>query len=238
MEKIKTLTFKEFLTYFKLPIAYIFIVIFLTTLNWFFFQDFFLRGQINIKPYFDLFPLMFLIFIPALSMRLFSEEKSQKTEEVLLTLPISDWQVVLGKFLGSLLFLIFSLSLSFPVCLTLFSLGKFDYGILISGYLGTIFLGGFYLSLGMFISSFSKGQIVSYIVSLVFLFFFFILGSEFVLLSSPKFLRPIFQFLGVTFHFSNFTRGIIDSRDIIYFLTFITFFLILSKKRLESRLWQ
>lgn len=238
MEKIKTLILKEFLTYFKLPIAYIFIVIFLTTSNWFFFQDFFLRGQINIKPYFDLFPLMFLIFIPALSMRLFSEEKSQKTEEVLLTLPLSDWQVVLGKFFGSVLFLVFSLFLSFPLCLTLFFLGRFDYGVLISGYLGAILLGSFYLSLGMFISSFSKGQIISYILSLVSFFTFFILASEFVLLSSPKILRPTFQFLGITFHFSNFSRGVIDSRDVIYFLTFIIFFLILSKKRLESRLWK
>lgn len=238
MKNLKAIISREFITYFKLPIAYIFLLVFLTITNWLFFQDFFLRGEVNPRLYFDLFPLMFLVLTPALSMRLWTEEKSQKTEEVLLTLPISDWEVVLGKFLGSLFFLLLCLFFSSTVPLTLSFLGKIDYGVLISGYLGLAFLGSFYLSLGLFISSLTRNQIIAFIITIAVSFFFYIIGSEIILLTAPKFIKPILQFLGIISHFSNFARGLIDSRDIIYFLTFIFFFLFLNKKIIESRLWK
>lgn len=238
MKNIKAIISKELNAYFKLPIAYIFIVVFLTVTNWLFFQDFFLRGEINLRLYFDFFPLMFLLLTPAISMRLWAEEKSQKTEEVLLTLPVSDWEIVLGKFFGSLLFLIICLVFSLTVPLTLSFLGKIDSGILITGYLGTILLGSFYLSLGLFISSLTKNQIISFIISLSVSFLFYIVGSEMILLTAPKFLKPIFQYLGVIVHFSNFSRGVIDTRDLVYFFSFIFFFLLLNKKNIESRLWK
>lgn len=238
MRNLKALIFKEFFTYFKLPIAYIFITIFLFVTNWLFFQDFFLRGEINIRPYFDLLPLMLLLLTPAISMRLWSEEKSQKTEEVLLTLPISDWEVVLGKFFGSVLFLIFCLIFSLTVPITLFFLGRFDYGTLLTGYIGLILLASLYLSLGLFISTLGSSQIVAFIGTLTACFFFFIISSEFILMTSPKFLVPIFQFLGTGFHFANFSRGLIDTRDITYFLSLIFFFLLLTKNSIEKRLWK
>lgn len=238
MKNLKAIISREFITYFKLPIAYIFLIVFLVITNWLFFQDFFLRGEVNLRLYFDLFPLIFLVLTPALSMRLWAEEKSQKTEEVLLTLPISDWEVVLGKFLGSLFFLLLCLFFSLTVPLTLSFLGKIDYGVLVSGYLGLFFLGSFYLSLGLFISSLTRNQIVAFIITLAVSFFFYIIGSEIILLTAPKFIKPILQFLGIISHFSNFSRGLIDSRDIIYFLTFVFFFLFLNKKIIESRLWK
>lgn len=238
MKNIKALTIKEFVAYFKLPIAYVFIVIFLMILNWLFFQDFFLRGEVNIRSYFELLPLMFLLLTPAISMRLWAEEKSQKTEELLLTLPISDWEAVLGKFFGSLLFLLICLIFSLTVPLSLSFLGRLDLGLLLSGYFGAVLLGGFYLSIGLFISSLSKNQIIAFMVTLAVCFFFYIIGTAFVLETSPKILTSTLQFLGVTVHFANFARGVVGSQDLIYFLTLTFYFLFLNKEKIESRLWK
>jgi len=216
--------------YFNSPIAYIFIAVFLIVSNWMFFNTFFLQGQASMRNYFILLPWIFLFLNPAITMRLWSEEKRSGTIEFLLTLPITDWQAVLGKFLGSLAFLTISLLFTLTIPITIMSLGNVDLGPIIGGYLGSILMGAVYLSLGGFISSLTKNQIIAFIGAVVIAFIFFILGTDFVVMTAPQFSQPILKFLGLSSHFDNIARGIIDTKDIIYYISFIWLFLWLNKE--------
>lgn len=229
---------KELLSYFNSPIAYIFIGVFLIVGNWLFFKNFFLYGQNIMRSYFDLLPWIFLFFAPALTMRLWAEEKKSGTIEFLLTLPITNWQVVMAKFFSALVFLFITLILSISIPVTLSTLGNVDYGPIFGGYLGAILLGGAYLSLGMFISSMTKNQIIAFIVALASCFIVYIIGADFVLVSAPQFLVPFMKFLGLGSHFYNISKGIIDSKDIIYYFSFIFLFLFLNTKVIEGRKWK
>ena len=164
---IYTLFKKELMAYFNSPVAYIFIGVFLVVGNWLFFKNFFLIGEASLRSYFEFLPWIFLFMSPAITMRLWSEEKKSGTIEFLLTLPVTDWQVVWGKFLGALTFLVISLALTFTLPITVASLGNVDWGPIIGSYLGSLFLGGAYLALGLFISSLTKNQIIKiYILSM------------------------------------------------------------------------
>ena len=229
---------KELMSYFNSPIAYIFIGVFLIVGNWLFFNSFFLIGQVNMRGYFDLLPWIFLFLSPAITMRLWAEEKRSGTIEFLLTLPITDWQVVLSKFFGALVFMFISLLLSISLPITLMFLGNVDLGPIIGGYLGALLLGGSYLALGLFISSLTKNQIIAFILSLSFSFIVFIIGADFVLMKVPGFLAPIMRFFGLGSHFYNIAKGVIDSKDIIYYCSFIFLFLWLNVRTIESRGWK
>lgn len=229
---------KELMGYFNSPIAYIFIGVFLVIGNWLFFKNFFLIGQANLRPYFDLLPWIFLFLSPAITMRLWAEEKKSGTIEFLLTLPVTDWQVVLAKFFGALSFLLISLSLSVSLPITVASLGNVDWGPVIGGYIGALFLGGAYLALGLFISSLTKNQIIAFVLGLVACFAAFVIGADFVLIGTPGFLVPVMKFLGLGSHFYNIAKGVIDSKDIIYYISFIFIFLWLNARTIESRGWK
>ncbi len=229
---------KELMSYFNSPIAYIFIGVFLVVGNWLFFKNFFLFGQANLRPYFDLLPWIFLFMSPAVTMRLWAEEKKSGTIEFLLTLPVTDWQVVIAKFLGALTFMAIALALTFTLPLTVSGLGNIDWGPVIGGYIGSIFLAGAYLSLGLFISSLTKNQIIAFILAMMASFVAFMIGADFVLFGAPQFLVPIMEFLGLGSHFYNISKGIIDSRDIIYYSSFIFLFLWLNVRVIESRGWK
>lgn len=229
---------KELMGYFNSPIAYIFISVFLVVGNWLFFKNFFLIGQASMRGYFDLLPWIFLFLSPALTMRLWAEEKKSGTIEFLLTLPVTDWQVVLAKFLSSLAFMFIALLMTFSLPLTLMMLGNADMGPIIGGYLGALFLGGAYLSLGLFISSLTRNQIIAFVMGLVACFGAFIVGADFVLVGAPQFLAPIMKFLGLGSHFYNIAKGVIDTKDIIYYLSFIFIFLWLNARVIESRGWK
>lgn len=229
---------KELMAYFNSPIAYIFIGVFLVVGNWLFFKNFFLIGQANMRPYFDLLPWIFLFLSPAITMRLWAEEKRAGTIEFLLTLPVTDWQVVLAKFFGSLAFISISLILTVSLPITVASLGNVDLGPVIGGYIGALFLGGAYLALGLFISGLTKNQIIAFVLGLVACFAAFIIGADFVLYGAPAFLAPIMKFLGLGSHFYNIAKGVIDSKDIIYYLSFIFIFLWLNARTIESRGWK
>lgn len=232
---IYTLFRKELMGYFNSPIAYIFISVFLVIGNWLFFNYFFLIGQTSMRSYFSILPWIFLFLSPAITMRLWSEEKKSGTIEFLLTLPITDWQVVLSKFLGSLAFLFIALFLTLTLPITLIILGDVDAGSVIGSYLGALFLGGSYLSLGLFISSLTKNQIVAFVLGLLSCFFVFIIGTDFVLNNVSGVLVPIFQFIGLGSHFGSIARGVIDSKDIIYYGSFIFLWLFLNVKVLNRR---
>lgn len=238
MKNILTIFKKELAAYFNSPIAYIFIAVFLVVANWLFFQNFFIIGQASMRTYFSILPWVFLFLAPAITMRVWAEEKKSGTMELLMTLPVKDWEVVVAKFLSSLAFLTIVLLLSLTIPITISRLGNLDWGTIIGGYLGAILMGGAYLSLGLFISSLTKNQIIAFLIGLVSCFGVFIIGSEFVLQKLGPSIASLFQFIGVGSHFDNIGKGIIDSRDLIYYLSFIFIFLYLNAKSIESRNWR
>lgn len=203
--------------------------------NWLFFTDFFLVGEAEMRSYFQLLPWLFLFLAPAVAMRLWAEEKKSGTIEFLLTLPITDWQAVLGKFLGALAFLFVALLLSVTLPITVSLLGDMDPGPVIGGYLGSLFLGGSYLSIGLFVSSLTKNQIVAFVGGAALCFVFFIVGTNIVLAGISSSMAPAMQFLGLGYHFDDIAKGVIDSRDIVFYVSFIFFFLWLNVKVLERR---
>ncbi|MDD4900683.1 MAG: ABC transporter permease subunit [Patescibacteria group bacterium] len=229
---------KELMSYFNSPIAYVFIGVFLIVGNWLFFSSFFLIGQASMRSYFSLLPWIFLFLSPAITMRLWAEEKKSGTIEFLLTLPITDWQAVLAKFFSALAFLFISLLLSATIPLSVAWFGNMDNGPVIGGYLGALFLGGSYLALGLFISSLTKNQIIAFILGLAACFAIFIVGADFVLAGAPALLAPVMKFIGLGSHFNNIAKGVIDTKDVIYYLTFIFLFLWLNVRVIERRAWK
>lgn len=229
---------KELMSYFNSPIAYVFIAVFLIVGNWMFFNSFFLVGQASMRNYFTLLPWLFLFLAPAITMRGWAEEKKSGTIEFLLTLPITDWQAVLAKFFSALFFVMVTLALTLSLPLTIGRLGNMDLGPVIGSYLGAIFLAGAYLSLGLFISSLTKNQIIAFVLGLVSCFIFFMVGMDFVLQGAPAFAAPVMKFLGLGSHFYNVARGVLDTKDLIYYLSFIFFFLWLNARVIESRDWK
>lgn len=229
---------KELNIYFNTSIAYIFLTLFLIVGNWLFWQNFYLFNQATMRSYFSLLPWIFLLIIPAITMRIWSEEKKSGTIELLLTLPIKDIEIVLGKFLSGMIFIAIALTLTLASPIAIASMGNLDWGPVLGGYLGALFLGGAYLSLGLFISSINKNQITSFIVSLTVCFLFMIVGADFVLIGVPQFLVSFMKLSSVTYHFNSISRGVIDFRDIFYYLSFIYIFLLLNINALKSRHWK
>lgn len=238
MNHIIAIIKKELKNYFNSPLAYIFISIFLVILGWLFFRSFFLQGQANMRFYFNLIPWVYLFLIPAITMRLWAEEKKLNTAEILFTWPIKDYEAVVGKFLASLFFLIITLILSLSIPITISYLGNLDWGIVIASYIGAIFLGAAFLAIGLFISSLTDNQIIAFILSVALSFVIFIIGESLVLYAIPNFFVNLFQFLGAGYHFNSISRGVLDSRDVIYYLSIIGIFLYLNTRQIESRKWK
>lgn len=238
MRNTTNIFLKEFKAYFNSPIAYIFIISFLVFTNWLFFKGFFLVDQANMRTFFGLLPWIFLLLAPAITMRSWAEEKKLGTLELLMTLPVKDHEVVLGKFFSSFIFLVLTLSLTFPLPLTVMLLGNPDMGPIWGGYLGSFLMGGTFLSIGLFISSLTENQIIAFILAAFLSFSMLIVGEDLVLINIPHTLAPIFAYLGLGAHFENINRGVIDSRDIVYYVSMTGFFLFLNYLSVESRKWQ
>jgi ABC-2 type transport system permease protein len=238
MKNIANIFWKEFRSYFSSPIAYIFIISFLGVTNWLYFRTFFLANQSSLRPFFSLLPWVFLFLAPAITMRSWAEEKKLGTIEILMTLPIKEYEVVIAKFLSTFVFLIVTLFLTFPLPLTVMVLGNPDPGPIWGGYVGAFLLGGAYLAIGLFSSSLTENQIVAFIVSIMLCFALLIVGEDFVLINAPSVLVPVFSYLGLGAHFQSMGRGVIDSRDIMYYLSVIGFFLFLNQISIESRKWK
>jgi len=229
---------KEFKSYFSSPIAYIFITVFLVLSSWLFLRGFFIFGQANMRNFFGLLPWIFLFFVPAVTMRLWAEEKKLGTMEILMTLPVRDHEVVLGKFFASFGFLMLTIALSFPLVITVAFLGDPDGGPIIGSYLGVLLMGGAYLAIGIFVSSLTENQIIAFIISIVLIFGLIIIGQDIVLFAVPGFLVPILSYISLEVHFDSITRGVIDSRDLIYYFSVIGFFLYLNVRKLETGKWK
>lgn len=238
MRDTATIFTKEFRGYFSSPIAYIFITVFLVLANWLFFRVFFLMEQASVRPLFTVMPWMFLFFVPAITMRLWAEEKKLGTMELLMTLPVKDHAVVLGKFLAALVFLGLTVLLTLPLVLTVGALGDLDTGPVVGGYLGALLMGAAYLAIGLFASSLTENQIVAFIVGVVLIFGLLVIGEDLVIVAAPAALAPLLSYLGLGTHFESIGRGVIDSRDVLYYLSVIFFFVFLNVRSIESRKWK
>jgi len=237
MRNITAVFQKELRSYFNSPIAYIVIVLFVGFSGWLFFRSFFMSNQASMRLYFTMLPWLFMIFAPLITMRLWAEEKKLNTLELLMTMPLKDWEAVLGKFFASLFLLVVMLLLSLPLALSVSALGNMDWGPVIGGYLGAFLMGAAYLSIGLFVSSVTQNQIVAAVTGFFICFGMWIVGESIVVFMAPASLAGVLEFLGLGSHFDSIGRGVIDSRDIIYYLTVIGFFLFLNVKGVESRKW-
>ena len=229
---------KELASYFNSPIAYIVLCVFLVSINWLFFKPFFLLGEASLRNFFTILPWLFLLLIPALTMRLWAEEKKSGTIELLLTMPISNWQLVLAKFISSFLFLCLCLILTFNLPFTVSRLGVLDMGPVIGGYIGAAMLGGTFLSFGLFVSSLTKNQIIAFICALAGIFLIYVSGSSFVLSGLPDAVAKVLLQLGAAERFAAATKGVLDTKDFVYYISLISFFLWLNTKVLETAKWK
>ena len=238
MNNVGIIVRKEFRSYFDSPVAYIYITFFLVLSSWLFLRGFFLVNQATMRGWFGILPWLLLFFIPAVTMRLWAEEKKLGTLELLMTLPVRDHEVVLGKYLASFLFLLVTLLLSFSIPALLTFLGGPDPGPIWGGYVGAVLLGASFLAVGLFVSGLTENQIIAFIIGVTLIFLLFIVGEEFVLYNAPRALVPVLKFIGMGAHYESVGRGVIDSRDVIYYLSVIVFFLYLNVRALESRKWK
>jgi len=234
MGPVLGLTKKELYSYFFSPIAYVVMVIYLAISGWFFFSRFFLFGQLELRTFFGIAPLLLMFLAPAITMRLLSEEMNTGSYEMLMTLPVSVTQMLVGKFLAALTFLTLTIGLTISYPLTISTIGPLDWGPIIAGYIGLILLGATYIAVGLLTSALTRNQIVAFILGFAICFLLFLVDKTLMFIPGP--LVGLFEYLGVEFHFQNFTRGIIDSKDVIYFLSLllITFAgtrLILARRR-------
>ena len=226
---IFTLMKRELGGYFTSPIAYVFLVIFLLLTGFFTFTvgNFFERGEASLVSFFTWHPWLYLFLVPAVGMRLWSEERRLGTLELLLTMPITTWQAIVAKFLASWLFLALALALTFPVILTVNYMGDPDNGLIVSGYVGSLLLSGAYLAVSCMTSALTRNQVISFILSVLICLFLILAGYTPVTDLLVKWANPvvveIIAAFSVMTHFEGFQRGVLDLRDLVFFLSVMAF---------------
>ena len=227
---------RELRSIFDSPMAYVFLVVFTLLNGWFFTTTFFLYGQSDLRTLFNIVPLVYLFFIPGITMGLISREKGLGTIEIISTLPIEDRDIVIGKYLSAVSLIGIAL---FSTSLHLITLMRFgnsiDYGAVFTGYLGLLLVGAVYASIGIFSSAVTDNQVISFIIGIAIIFIFWIFDK--VLVFMPDMLAGIIQYISVEYHLSNISRGVIDTRNLIYFGSVIGFFLFMTTRLVESRRW-
>lgn len=242
MRRTWTVFLRELRNYFSTPIAYIFLVIYLIATQGFFFYLFFRMGQADLWLFFSWQPVFMLTLIPAITMRAWAEEKKVGTMEILMTLPARDVEIVLGKFLACLAFwgiaLALTLALPWTVGRVVAEGVTVDRGPIIGGYLGLFLLGGVYIAICLFASSLTENQIVAFIIGVTFCGVLLLCGSQLILFTVPEVLVKPLQFIGLWTNFQSISRGVIDSRNILYYLSVIVFFLYMNTILVESRKWK
>ena len=226
---VTTIVKRELTGYFVSPVAYVFLVIFLLLTGFFTFTvgNFFERGEASLVSFFTWHPWLYLFLVPAVGMRLWSEERRLGTMELLLTMPVTTWQAIIGKFLASWVFLLLALVLTFPVWVTVNWLGDPDNGVIVAGYVGSAFLAAAYLAISCMTSAMTRNQVISFIVSVVICLFLLLAGytpvTDFLVKwASPVVVQVVAAFSVMT-HFENFQRGVVDLRDIVYFVSVVGF---------------
>ena len=238
MGTIFALAGREIRSYFSLPIAYVVVpaYLLLASVQLFVLQPFFVVGRATVRPMFDFAPFLFTLFVPAITMRALAEERRSGTLELLLSWPVSDWQVVLGKFLGAWALLGVAVLLTLPAPLSIAALGPLDWGPVIGGYLGLMLLGGAYLALGLLASAGTHNQIVAFILGFVACFAFFVVGRAAAI--APPEIAGFLEAVGFEARFSNIARGVLDSRDVVFFGSVVFGALALTVEVLNARRWR
>jgi len=240
MGKIWIVTKRELSSFFDSLIAYVMIILFLGlsgSFTWLFDSNVFVLGQANLAVFYSVAYWSLFFFIPAITMRMIAEENKTGTIELLITKAISDSQIVLGKFFACLILVVIALICTIPYYVTVSQLGNVDDGAVIGGYLGLIFLAATYVSIGLLASSLTQNQIVAFLLALTIGIFFHMLFD--VMSSSfTGFMGQLFNFLSIRTHVESLSRGVIDSRDIIYFLSIISIGLIITQIMLSKRNWK
>ena len=236
MKKTITIFKRELKSFFDSPMAYVFLIVFALLNGWFFTTTFFLYGQSDLRTLFNIVPLVYLFFIPGITMGLISREKGLGTIEIISTLPLEDRDIVIGKYLSAVALITIALLSTSLHFLTLATFGNsVDYGAVFTGYLGLILVGSVYASIGVFSSAVTDNQVISFIIGIAIIFVFWLFDK--VLIFMPDLIAGIRQYLSVEYHLSNISRGVIDTRNIIYFGSIIGFFLFLTTRLVESRRW-
>jgi ABC-2 type transport system permease protein len=215
MKNIRHILGKELKSYFIAPIAYIVISIFLLITGWFFFSTFFLYNQASLRNFFGLLPIVFSFIIPAVTMRLFSEELYVGSYEILMTLPLTFTEVIVGKFLAAVAFVMIMLLPTLSYAVTISLLGRLDLGPIIGGYIGALLLGALFSAIGLLASALTRNQIIAFIIGMAICFALTLIDK--MLFFLPDSLLGVLGYIGADFHFQNIAKGILDSRDILYF---------------------
>jgi ABC-2 type transport system permease protein len=237
MAKIWIIATKELRSFFDSLIAYILLIVFLGLsgfFTWMYGSDIFFINQATLGPFFSVAYWTLFFFIPALTMKMIAEENNSGTIELLLTKAITDWQVIIGKFLACLMLIIIALLLTAPYFISVWAMGPLDVGAAICGYLGLVLMSMVYISIGLFASSVTKNQIVAFLLSLFigvfFLIIFSVLSNNFT-----GFIGELLNYLDLSSHFDSIIRGVVDTKDIIYFLSISVLALILAETSLSKR---
>jgi ABC-2 type transport system permease protein len=227
---------REIRTYFNSAVAYIVVTVFTVLTGYLFFTQLFVEKQADMRGFFNIMPLLFMFMVPAITMRLLADEKSSGTLELLITMPVRDWEVVVGKFLAAMALLCTAIGLTLVFALTVKGLGPLDRGPTIGGYLGLVLMGGAYVAIGVMASSLTRNSIVSFILAFAISFGLYLLGrlTQFL----PQSWQGLVSYLSIDGHFENIGRGVIDSRDVIYYLSVIVVTLLIATLSLESRRWK
>lgn len=232
---MKNLYKKELSYYLNNPIGYIMLVLFAAFANFFFVKDLFTVGSASMQSFFSATAWFMIIFVPAFTMRIIAEEKKANTLEILLTLPISETQIIIAKFLSLLTLLSIGLLLTISLPISLSFISNLYLPEILIGYIGMIFLGGAFIAISMFASSLTKNQVVAFLTSAIILFITLVIGSDFMATVFPKFILDFLNYFSPLYHLDNFTKGLLDLRSIFYFLSLTTIFIFLTITNLEKR---
>jgi ABC-2 type transport system permease protein len=210
---------RELRHYFVTPIAYIVISIFLILTGWFFFSTFFLYNQAELRNFFVLLPVIFSFIVPTITMRLFSEEYNVGSYEILVTMPVTDRDIIIGKFLAAVAMISVMLLPTVSYAVSVSFLGDLDWGPVVGGYIGAILLGGAFSAVGLFASALTRNQIIAFIIGMIICFTLTMIDK--ILFFLPESMLGLFQFMGADYHFENISKGILDTRDALYFLSVV-----------------
>ncbi|HZH14984.1 MAG TPA: ABC transporter permease subunit [Archangium sp.] len=227
---------REFRSFFNSPVAYIVIGVFLVVAGWLYFSTVFVAGQASLRAFFGIAPVLFVVFAPAVTMRLLAEERKSGTLELLLSMPLRDWEVVAGKFLAALGMVAVGLLWTLPYPLTVAGLtaegARFDWGPVVMGYLGLLLMASSFLSLGLWASALSRNQIVGFIIGLLLCFAFYFIDKFAMVL--PESIGELLQYLSADYHFANIARGVLDTRDLLFYLSLTAVGLALTTRTLGN----
>ena len=232
---IGTIFKRELNSYFNSATAYVFIVVFLAILSWFYVNNTFLIGVASLRPMFEVIPLIFLFIIPAITMRLLSEEKRSGTIELITTKPVADYEIIFAKFFAAWALIAVAVLPTVLYWVSIASIGDLDNGPVIGGYIGIMLMAAVYISIGLFASSLTDNQVVAFIIGFLIMLVFFLFDK--ILIYLPLWAVTTVEYIGVDYHFASIAKGVIDTRNLIYFFSVIGFALYLSVVSLDRRKW-